>query len=179
MAIFGAPMAHEDHAQRAYHAALHLGAQLRRYVHDLRRERGLSFSVRMGLNSGDVVVGDRRRPAHGFHGSRAHRGARAADGAARRAGSHLPHGAHRAARRGVLPAGGARAVPREGRARPGPRLRARGRGAAGRGGVLDIAAEAGVGKSRLCFEFTERARARGVVLRKVVATAAFAAVHGG
>src|SRR5439155_16878157 len=48
---------HEDHAQRACHAALHLGAELRRYAHDLRRERGLSFSVRMGLNSGDVVVG--------------------------------------------------------------------------------------------------------------------------
>src|SRR5438876_3790697 len=57
MALFGAPIAHEDHAQRACHAALHLGAELRRYAHDLRRERGLSFSVRMGLNSGDVVVG--------------------------------------------------------------------------------------------------------------------------
>ena len=57
MALFGAPIAHEDHAQRAGHAALHLGAELRRYAHDLRRERGLSFSVRMGLNSGDVVVG--------------------------------------------------------------------------------------------------------------------------
>ncbi|MCH6562311.1 MAG: AAA family ATPase [Myxococcales bacterium] len=57
MALFGAPIAHEDHAQRACYAALHMADQLRGYAKELRRERGLSFSVRMGLNSGDVVVG--------------------------------------------------------------------------------------------------------------------------
>jgi class 3 adenylate cyclase len=57
MALFGAPIAHEDHAQRACYAALHLRDELRRYADALRVERGLSFSVRMGLNSGDVVVG--------------------------------------------------------------------------------------------------------------------------
>ncbi len=57
MALFGAPIAHEDHAQRACYAALHLSDALRRYGNELRLERGLSFSVRMGLNSGDVVVG--------------------------------------------------------------------------------------------------------------------------
>jgi len=57
MALFGAPLAHEDHAQRACYAALHLREELRRYADALRVERGLSFSVRMGLNSGDVVVG--------------------------------------------------------------------------------------------------------------------------
>ena len=57
MALFGAPLAHEDHAQRACHAALHLTAALRDYAQALRRERGLQFSVRMGLNSGEVVVG--------------------------------------------------------------------------------------------------------------------------
>jgi class 3 adenylate cyclase len=57
MALFGAPIAHEDHAQRACYAALHLTAELRRYADDLRLERGLNFSVRMGLNSGAVVVG--------------------------------------------------------------------------------------------------------------------------
>ena len=55
--IFGAPIAHEDHARRACHAALHLRDELRRYAEELKRTRGLSFSVRMGLNSGEVVVG--------------------------------------------------------------------------------------------------------------------------
>ena len=57
MALFGAPLAHEDHAQRACYAALHLTGTLREYAQVLRRERGLQFSVRMGLNSGEVVVG--------------------------------------------------------------------------------------------------------------------------
>ena len=57
MAIFGAPIAHEDHAQRACYAALHLRDQLAEYAADLRRTQSLNFSVRMGLNSGEVVVG--------------------------------------------------------------------------------------------------------------------------
>jgi class 3 adenylate cyclase/tetratricopeptide (TPR) repeat protein len=57
MALFGAPIAHEDHAQRACHAALHIATVTRHYAQELRRERGLDFHVRMGLNSGDVVVG--------------------------------------------------------------------------------------------------------------------------
>src|SRR3989454_704472 len=57
MALFGAPITHEDHAQRACWAALHLQDALRRYADDLRLGRGVNFSVRMGLNSGDVVVG--------------------------------------------------------------------------------------------------------------------------
>jgi class 3 adenylate cyclase len=57
MAIFGAPIAHEDHARRACHAALHLKEELRRYAEELKRTRELSFAVRMGLNSGEVVVG--------------------------------------------------------------------------------------------------------------------------
>src|SRR5262249_9404294 len=57
MALFGAPIAHEDHAQRACYSALHLQQELRRYANELRLDRGLNFSVRMGLNSGEVVVG--------------------------------------------------------------------------------------------------------------------------
>jgi len=57
MALFGAPIAHEDHAQRACYAALRLSDELRRYADELRRTKGLNFSVRMGLNSGEVVVG--------------------------------------------------------------------------------------------------------------------------
>jgi len=57
MALFGAPIAHEDHAQRACYAALGLCEQLRKYAEELRLERGLNFSARLGLNSGEVVVG--------------------------------------------------------------------------------------------------------------------------
>jgi class 3 adenylate cyclase len=57
MALFGAPIAHEDHAQRACYAALHLQQGLSHDADELRLERGLNFSVRMGLNSGEVVVG--------------------------------------------------------------------------------------------------------------------------
>jgi class 3 adenylate cyclase len=57
MALFGAPIAHEDHAQRACYAALHLRDALKEYADRLRVERGLNFSARMGLNSGEVVVG--------------------------------------------------------------------------------------------------------------------------
>src|SRR2546427_10032395 len=57
MALFGAPIAHEDHARRACYAALHLAEALRGYGEELKRTRGLGFSVRIGLNSGEVVVG--------------------------------------------------------------------------------------------------------------------------
>jgi tetratricopeptide (TPR) repeat protein len=57
MALFGAPIAHEDHAQRACWAALHLRDELRRYADELRVSHGLSFFVRIGLNSGEVIVG--------------------------------------------------------------------------------------------------------------------------
>jgi class 3 adenylate cyclase/tetratricopeptide (TPR) repeat protein len=57
MALFGAPIAHEDHAQRACAAALELARDLGALAEDVRRESGLDFSVRMGLNSGEVVVG--------------------------------------------------------------------------------------------------------------------------
>jgi class 3 adenylate cyclase/tetratricopeptide (TPR) repeat protein len=57
MALFGAPIAHEDHAQRACYAALHLQRELATYAAELRRAQGLSLAVRIGLNSGEVVVG--------------------------------------------------------------------------------------------------------------------------
>jgi class 3 adenylate cyclase len=57
MALFGAPIAHEDHAARACYAALALQEGLLRYANELRLEKGINFSVRMGLNSGEVVVG--------------------------------------------------------------------------------------------------------------------------
>ncbi|MDA1075722.1 MAG: AAA family ATPase [Proteobacteria bacterium] len=57
MALFGAPIAHEDHAQRACYAALHMRDQLATYADQLRIDPGVNFSFRMGLNSGEVVVG--------------------------------------------------------------------------------------------------------------------------
>ena len=57
MALFGAPIAHEDHARRACYAALHLQDGLRAYANELRLTRGLNFSARMGINSGEVIVG--------------------------------------------------------------------------------------------------------------------------
>jgi class 3 adenylate cyclase/tetratricopeptide (TPR) repeat protein len=57
MALFGAPIAHEDHAQRAVHASLGMQRVLQGYGAELQRTRGITFRVRMGLNTGLVVVG--------------------------------------------------------------------------------------------------------------------------
>jgi class 3 adenylate cyclase/tetratricopeptide (TPR) repeat protein len=57
MAIFGAPVAHEDHARRACYAALQMLDDVAEYAAELRRERGLNFSTRIGINSGEVVAG--------------------------------------------------------------------------------------------------------------------------
>jgi class 3 adenylate cyclase len=57
MALFGAPIAHEDHPARAVHAALGIQQALGAYRDELRARRGIEFDVRMGLNSGVVVVG--------------------------------------------------------------------------------------------------------------------------
>ena len=57
MALFGAPIAHEDHARRALHAALEIQRALADYATALRRDKGLALQVRLGLNSGPVVVG--------------------------------------------------------------------------------------------------------------------------
>ena len=56
MALFGAPVAHEDHAVRACYAALDLQHAMRRLTEELRRSHGLTVQVRVGLNSGEVVV---------------------------------------------------------------------------------------------------------------------------
>ncbi|HEX6455384.1 MAG TPA: adenylate/guanylate cyclase domain-containing protein [Solirubrobacterales bacterium] len=57
MAIFGAPVAHEDHAQRACYAALQMLEDVASYAAELRRAKGLNFSTRIGINSGEVVAG--------------------------------------------------------------------------------------------------------------------------
>ena len=57
MALFGAPIAHEDHAQRACHAALAIQQALVPYSEEIKRNYGIDFRMRIGLNSGTVVVG--------------------------------------------------------------------------------------------------------------------------
>ena len=57
MALFGAPIAHEDHAQKACYAALEMQKALKNYNKELKGRLGINFQMRMGLNSGTVVVG--------------------------------------------------------------------------------------------------------------------------
>src|SRR2546422_1639262 len=200
MALFGAPIAHEDHAQRACHAALHLGAELRRYAHDLRRERGLAFAVRMGLNSGDVVVGkigdDLRMDytAQGYTVGLAQRMEQLADPGRVYLTEHtaaLVSGYFRLRDLGVFEVKGVREPVRVHELEGAGALRTRlevtartrglsrfvgreaemasfeaalGRTVAGSGQVVGVVGDAGVGKSRLCGEFAERCRARGVAV---------------
>ena len=56
MALFGAPLAHEDHAVRACYAALRMQESVKRYAEGVRRTEGIPIQIRVGLNSGEVVV---------------------------------------------------------------------------------------------------------------------------
>src|SRR5262249_4976867 len=56
MALFGAPVAHEDHAARACYAALRMQAEMNRYADELQRTEGIVTRIRVGINSGEVVV---------------------------------------------------------------------------------------------------------------------------
>ena len=56
MALFGAPLAHEDHAVRACYAALRMQESVKQYAEGVRREQGVTVRIRVGLNSGEVVV---------------------------------------------------------------------------------------------------------------------------
>jgi class 3 adenylate cyclase/tetratricopeptide (TPR) repeat protein len=56
MALFGAPIAHEDHAQRACRSALDIQRDMEGYGQKIRKDYGLDFRLRIGLNSGPVIV---------------------------------------------------------------------------------------------------------------------------
>src|SRR6266545_5387041 len=56
MALFGAPLAHEDHAVRACYAALRMQESVKTYAEEVRRSHGAVVKIRVGLNSGEVVV---------------------------------------------------------------------------------------------------------------------------
>jgi class 3 adenylate cyclase/tetratricopeptide (TPR) repeat protein len=197
MALFGAPIAHEDHARRACFAALHLRDDLTRYAAELRRERGLSFSVRMGLNSGEVVVGtigedlSLSYTAVGHTVGLAQRmeqlaepgkaylteaTARLVEGffLLENLGEFGVKGASEPLRVFELAGvGAARTTLEAARTRGLSRFVGRDtemaaleaaldRSQAGNGQIVGVVGDPGVGKSRLCHEFAERCRARGI-----------------
>jgi len=197
MALFGAPIAHEDHAQRACWAALHLRDEVRRYADELRTARGLNFAVRMGINSGEVVVGrigdDLRMDytALGHTVGLAQRMEQLAEpgkplltertaklvtgffsvrdlGPSRVKGMTEPVRLYELEGAGPLrtrfDVSRARGLARfVGRAPEMAALEASlERALAGEGQIVGVVGEPGVGKSRLCHEFAERCRARGI-----------------
>jgi class 3 adenylate cyclase/tetratricopeptide (TPR) repeat protein len=187
MALFGAPIAHEDSARRAVHAALGIQRAIADYGATLRAERGLSLTMRIGLNTGAVVVGaigDDLRMDYTAVGDTTNLAARMQQ-TARPGTVVVSEATHRAIEgffetvdlgrvevKGrepvhawqVVRARGARsriAVGRErgltpfvGRDRELQMLLARAADvAAGRGQVVFLAGDAGIGKSRLLYEF--------------------------
>jgi class 3 adenylate cyclase/tetratricopeptide (TPR) repeat protein len=206
MALFGAPIAHEDHAPRACYAALHLQRELAAYAAELRRAQGLNFSVRMGLNSGEVVVGaigedlGMAYTAIGHTVGLAQRMEQLAEPGKAYLTQHTASlvegylaltdldefqvkGASRPLRVHELTGvGAARGRLDVSRARGFSRFVGRSEEMrilesaveqtfAGQGQVIGIVGEAGVGKSRLCHEFAERRRARGIPVYHVAGQA--------
>jgi class 3 adenylate cyclase/tetratricopeptide (TPR) repeat protein len=197
MALFGAPIGHEDHAQRACYTALHLTEALREYTRELRREFGLDFSTRMGINSGEVVVGkigDDLRMDYTAQGQTVGLASRM-EGLAEPGKTCLT--AETAERvKGYFELEDLGEFNVKGVSDPVPVFELAGVGTArtrfdvsrargltrfvgrdsymdaletalaaarqGKGRAVGIVADAGVGKSRLCFEFTERCRSRGI-----------------
>jgi class 3 adenylate cyclase/tetratricopeptide (TPR) repeat protein len=197
MALFGAPLAHEDHAKRACYAALHLRDELARYAGELRREHGLNFSVRMGINSGEVVVGavgedlnvDYTAIGHTVGlASRIEALAEPGKVYVTEGTAHLTEGWFRFAELGAFELKGVpepvRVFELGGTSKARTRVEAVGERGLSRfvgreqelgaleaalahaheadGQVVGIVADPGLGKSRLCYEFVELCRARGL-----------------
>jgi class 3 adenylate cyclase/tetratricopeptide (TPR) repeat protein len=195
MALFGAPLAHEDHAVRACYAALRMHEAIGRYTEELRRTQGVEIQIRVGMNSGDVVVrsiGNDLRMDYTAVGQTTHLAARmeqlAPPGATRlteqtlrlvegfvqvRALGLVPVkglaeplpifellGA--AAARTRLQAAGARGLTKfVGRDSEMDQLRhAADQARHGRGQIVAVLGEPGVGKSRLFYEFSRSHRAQ-------------------
>ena len=199
MALFGAPIAHEDHAQRACYAALHLRERLRQYADELRVAPGVNFSFRLGLNSGEVIVGkigddlrmDYTAQGHTVGLAQRMEQLAPADGIALSQHTQKSVDVFFMLRalgpvqvKGVRDPVGVFVLEGVGRLRT--RLdtaRARGlsrfvgrddeievlesalqRALEGAGRVAAVVGEPGVGKSRICAEFVERCRARGLMV---------------
>jgi class 3 adenylate cyclase len=56
MALFGAPLSHEDHAVRACYSALRMQQAISRYAEEVRHTHGITITIRVGVNSGEIVV---------------------------------------------------------------------------------------------------------------------------
>ena len=199
MAIFGAPLAHEDHALRACYAALRMQESILRYSVETRRRSGTPVSIRVGLNSGEVVVrsiGSDLRMDYSAVGQTTHLAARMEQAALpgsiviTPATFLLVQGYVEVRPLGPMPVKGvndvievfeitgarpvrrrlqalaARALSRfVGRDDELERLaRALEQAAQGRGQLVAVVGEPGVGKSRLFFEFTHGHRAGWLVL---------------
>jgi class 3 adenylate cyclase/tetratricopeptide (TPR) repeat protein len=193
MALFGAPLAHEDHAVRACYAALRMQDTLKRYADDTRRSHGVEVQIRIGLNSGEVVVrsvGSDLRMDYTAVGQTTHLAARmeqlAPPGTVRLTAEtmRLAEGYVEVRSLGPIPvkglpdpievfelmgAGQARTRLQAAALRGLTRFvgrdaevehlrRVLGQAQAGRGQVVAIVGEAGVGKSRLTYEFTHSHR---------------------
>jgi class 3 adenylate cyclase/tetratricopeptide (TPR) repeat protein len=205
MALFGAPVAHEDHAVRACYAALRMQAALAALAVELRRTHAVEPRIRVGLNSGEVVVraigndlsldysaigltthlaarmeglaapgtivatADTARLAEGWVQMRA-LGPVAVKGLARPVAVWEVTG--RGPVRTRLALAAARGLSRfVGREREQAALaRARDEVAAGRGQVVALVGEPGVGKSRLAWEFAQAARAAGWLVLEATAS---------
>ena len=205
MAIFGAPIAHEDHARRACLAALKVQRDVAVFGEEFQRTHGLELAIRIGLNSGEVIVGtigesgDMTYTAIGHSVGLAKR----MEQAARPGGICLsPSTAvlvrgyirlRKPAVREIKGVGQMEAFELEGvEVEQGPIEVARSRGLtpligrdeelrtlesaidaslAGRGQLVGIVGEPGIGKSRLCFEIAERCAARGMPVFQVAAQA--------
>ena len=199
MALFGAPLAHEDHAVRACYAALACSQPSAGTREEARHDYGVTVQVRIGLNSGEVVVrsiGSDLHMDYSAVGQTTHLASRmeqlASPGSICLSARYLPAG--RRLRSGLAlgersrqghgqpvevfeltgATGCAYADTGRGCARPDSlrRARPRGRGAvqamaqaqAGRGQVVAVVGEPGVGKSRLFWEFTHSHRTQGWLL---------------
>jgi hypothetical protein len=195
MALFGAPLAHEDHAVRAAYAALRMQEAVKRHAEDVLRAHGAAIRIRVGLNSGEVVVrtiGSDLRMDYTAVGQITHLAARMEQLAD--PGSILLTGATLRLAEGYVEVRSRGEVPVKGL--PGPvevfeltsagavrsRLRvaarrgltrfvgregeiellrqAMGGAAEGKGQVVAIVGEPGVGKSRLVWEFTHSHRSQ-------------------
>jgi class 3 adenylate cyclase/tetratricopeptide (TPR) repeat protein len=206
MALFGAPIAHEDHAQRACYAALHLENELASYAAELRRSESVNFSVRIGIHSGEVVVGSIGEDlgmdytAVGHTVGLAQRMEQLAEpgktyltrrtaaivegyfvlgdlGEFEVKGSSDPLHVYElkgvGSARGRLDISRARGFSRfVGRTKEIETLEeAFARARTGEAQVIGIVGEPGVGKSRLCHEFTDRRRAQGLPVYHAVGQA--------